>query len=89
MQRVNCLAANIDGRRVNANHVYGLGSTGIADLLAMKGGCGVYLEVKSGRGKPTPAQVAFRDWCALHGNRCVTCRSVEDALEAVKPHWRR
>ena len=84
VQRVNCLAANIDGRHVSANHVYGFGSSGIADLLVMKAGRGVYLEIKTGRGKPTPAQVAFRDWCALHGNRCVTCRTVEDALRAVE-----
>lgn len=83
VRRANCVSTSIDSRYIRANHEPGFGSVGIADLMAVKDGRVVFIEVKLPGATETPAQMRYQKWCELHGNKCVTCRSAEDALKAV------
>lgn len=59
---------------------------GFTDLVVLTGGKLLFLEVKSTRGRLSPAQRAFRDKVPAQGFGWALVRSVEDALDALADH---
>ena len=59
---------------------------GFADLLVLSGGRLLFLELKSVRGRLTPAQLDFRDAVVSQGHAWALVRSPEDALRALDLH---
>ena len=59
---------------------------GFADLMVICGGCVLFLELKSPKGKLSPAQEAFRDAVLAQGFGWVLVRSLDDALGALAYH---
>jgi len=43
----------------------------------------LWLEAKTGTGRPSKAQIAFKEMVERWGDRYVICRSVDDAEEAI------
>jgi hypothetical protein len=70
-----------------ANAVAGL-SPGLFDLMIVEAGGGVYfIEIKTARGRLSPAQEGWREWFVLnHVPHCVA-RGVDDVRVALA-HWR-
>jgi hypothetical protein len=59
---------------------------GIPDLyLPIKAGGhgGLYVEVKTDKGRVSPEQKTWIEWLSEHGYKAVVCRSVDDILAAV------
>ena len=69
-----------DSRWLRAYHVAGFGSAGFPDVLALKDGRAILIEVKTEKGKLTDRQRAFRDFAKRHGIEVNVCRSVADAV---------
>ena len=62
----------------------GLGSyKGISDLIAMKDGTTVYIEVKTKTGRQSEHQKQFERICIEHGCRYILARSVNDVAELL------
>lgn len=62
----------------------GLGSyKGISDLIAMKDGRTVYIEVKTETGRQSEHQKQFERICIEHGCRYILARSVNDVAELL------
>ncbi|AUM72974.1 VRR-NUC domain-containing protein [Paracoccus jeotgali] len=59
---------------------------GFSDLIIVSGGRMLFLEVKSPRGRLSPAQRAFRDAVQAQGLAWALVRSPEDALDALRAH---
>ena len=59
---------------------------GFADLMVLCDGRVLFLELKSPRGKLSPAQVAFRDSVQAQGLSWALVRSLDDALGALADH---
>jgi len=59
---------------------------GFSDLIIITGGRVLFLEVKSPRGRLSPAQGAFRDAVQAQGFAWALVRSPEDALGALRAH---
>ncbi len=59
---------------------------GFSDLIIVSGGRILFLEVKSPRGRLSPAQRAFRDAVQAQGLAWALVRSPEDALDALRAH---
>jgi len=59
---------------------------GFADLMVICGGRVLFLELKSLKGKLSPAQEAFRDALLAQGFGWALVRSLDDALGALADH---
>jgi hypothetical protein len=59
---------------------------GFADLMVMCGGRVLFLELKSLKGRLSPAQEAFRDAVLAQGFGWALVRSLDDALGALADH---
>lgn len=82
--------------RINANSVkrgdlfmrsyivYGVPRGGFPDLLALKDGRAVLLEVKTAKGKLRPSQEAFAAFAGAHGVAVHVVRSAGEALAAIE-----
>lgn len=64
---------------------------GIPDLIVvLRDGPCLFWELKSGKGKLSPAQEIVRDWLVLGGHRWAEIRSVDDAVTELRPWvWER
>lgn len=51
---------------------------GISDLIAVKDGVTVYIEVKTPTGKLRTEQIAFMEQIESHGARYIVARSIDD-----------
>ena len=60
--------------------------TGFADLIVLCEGRVLFLELKSFKGRLSPAQEAFRDAMLAQGFGWALVRSLEDALGALADH---
>jgi len=56
---------------------------GIADLYAIKDGCGIWIEVKTAAGKQSAAQKEFQRQVESHGGIYLLARKIEDVKELV------
>lgn len=73
------------GNRKDQGIAIGMGAhPGFPDLLVMCEGRMLFIEVKSPEGRLSDNQAAFRDWCQAEGHAWALCRSVDDALAAVR-----
>jgi hypothetical protein len=59
---------------------------GFADLIVLCDGCVLFLELKSLKGRLSPAQEAFRDAVLAQGFGWALVRSLDDALGALADH---
>ena len=60
----------------------GLGARkGIADLYAIKGGRGVWVEIKTPRGKQNPHQIGFQQDIEEHGGEYMVVRDVQELID--------
>jgi len=59
---------------------------GVADLMVLSEGRVLFLELKSPKGRLSPAQEAFRDAVLAQGFGCALVRSLDDALGALAAH---
>jgi hypothetical protein len=59
---------------------------GFADLVVLCDGRVLFLELKSRKGQPSPAQQAFRDAVQAQGFGWALVRSLDDALGALADH---
>ena len=59
---------------------------GFADLMVLCAGQILFLELKSLKGRLSPAQVEFRDTVLAQGFGWALVRSVDDALRALADH---
>lgn len=59
---------------------------GFSDLIILSGGQVLFLEVKSPRGRLSPAQRVFRDAVQAQGLAWALVRSPEDTLGALRVH---
>lgn len=57
---------------------------GITDLIAIKGGLTVYIEVKAWKGKLSEDQIRFRDNVVNHGGKHLVARSVDNVVEFIR-----
>jgi Holliday junction resolvase-like predicted endonuclease len=57
---------------------------GISDLVAIKCGHTVWIEVKTPTGKLSDDQLAFKRAVEEHGGRYIVARGVEDLVEVVR-----
>ncbi|MFA5388119.1 MAG: VRR-NUC domain-containing protein [Candidatus Paceibacterota bacterium] len=65
-------------------------SNGFPDLTipyARHGYHGLFIEMKFGRGKPSPEQVSWLDFLAEQGYLAVVCWSAEEAIKAVQEYF--
>uniref|UniRef100_UPI004047E110 VRR-NUC domain-containing protein n=1 Tax=Yoonia sp. TaxID=2212373 RepID=UPI004047E110 len=60
--------------------------SGFADLIVLCAGRVLFLELKSLKGRLSPAQEAFRDAVLAQGFGWTLVRSLDDALEALADH---
>jgi hypothetical protein len=60
--------------------------TGVADFVFTWPNGGGWIELKTGRNKPTPAQLDFQSWCGLTGVRHAVVWSADEGL-AVLTGW--
>ena len=56
------------------------GEPGVSDLVLLRAGRAVFVEVKVGRDKLQPAQIAFRDQVVRQGFEFIEARSLEDVI---------
>jgi Holliday junction resolvase len=54
---------------------------GISDLIAVKDGVTIYVEVKTPTGKLRPEQLKFMEDIENHGARYIVARSIDDVKE--------
>jgi hypothetical protein len=59
---------------------------GVADLMVLCDGRVLFLELKSTKGRLSPAQEAFRDAVRTQGFGWALVRSLDDALGALADH---
>ena len=60
---------------------------GVADIvLVRQGGVMAFLEVKAGKGSPSPAQRDWQDWCAENAVPYAIVRSIGD-VQTVLMDW--
>jgi hypothetical protein len=59
---------------------------GFADLIVLCDGCVLFLELKSLKGRLSPAQEAFRNGVLAQGFGWALVRSLDDALGALADH---
>lgn len=92
------MEASTRGHRLFRNHVgsftdprsgnyiqCGVGGKGGSDLIGItKDGRFIALEVKVGKGKPTPEQVKFVEFVKSMGGKAAVVWSVEEALAALE-----
>lgn len=57
---------------------------GICDMIALRAGHTLLLELKAGRDKLKPKQIQFRDRARRHGYDVVEVRSLEDVIGAIR-----
>lgn len=64
---------------------------GVCDMVALRGGHTLLLELKVGHDRLKPKQIQFRDRARAHGYEVIEVRSLEDVIAAIKglPRWRR
>ena len=55
---------------------------GIADIVLLWLGRVAFIELKTDKGRLSPAQIEFAGWCDLNGFAYYTCRSLSE-IEAV------
>ena len=63
--------------------------SGVADLFwpVPKGEHhGLYIEMKSSKGRQSPKQKAFEDHCSANGYKYIVCYSAEQAIEEIKKY---
>lgn len=53
---------------------------GLSDFTIIKGGIVIFVEVKSDKGRQSPAQKLFEKDIVQHGGYYCVCRSVDDFL---------
>ena len=59
-------------------------TAGIPDIcLVRAGGLVAFIELKAGKGRLSPAQAEFLDWCAEQGIPACVCRSVDDVRDLL------
>src|SRR6056297_2883072 len=59
---------------------------GFADLMVLCDGRVLFLELKSPKGRLSPAQATFRDAVQAQGFGCALVRTLDDALGALADH---
>ena len=59
---------------------------GFADLMVLCDGRGLFMELKSPKGRLSPSQEAFRDAVLAQGHAWALVRSLDDALGALAEH---
>lgn len=65
----------------------GIGAyTGASDLIAIKKGLVLFIEVKTKNGKMSPGQLKFRADIKNHGGHYVLARSYEDVEKYLREH---
>ena len=57
---------------------------GVSDLVAIKAGRVLFIEVKTSTGRLGVHQQAFRDELTRHGGTYIVARSIEDVEQALK-----
>lgn len=75
------------GRYVQFYHIHGADKpgSGLPDILALRGGHCLMLEIKRRTGKPSDVQEQFREYAAQHGVTVAVVRSVEDVMPLIRP----
>ncbi|MDQ2831836.1 MAG: VRR-NUC domain-containing protein [Chloroflexota bacterium] len=73
VQRLNSGAA-----RVESGHLIRMAAAGTPDVLAIKDGRALFVEVKRPGNKPTALQQAMMETLRGYGARCLVATSVED-----------
>lgn len=64
---------------------YGVGGKGGSDLIGLtRDGKFAAIEVKIGRGKPTPEQIKFVEFVRSKGGRAAVVWSVDEAMAALE-----
>jgi hypothetical protein len=58
--------------------------TGVSDVLAIKKGRVLFIEVKQPKGKQTPNQIEFKRQIEEHGGEYYVARSLEDAQVMIE-----
>ncbi len=56
---------------------------GIPDIVAIKNGRTIWLEVKTPKGKVRPSQIKWHEECIKHGGKVHTVRIFPDDLEGI------
>lgn len=59
-------------------------SSGLADILIMKNGKAIFIEVKSGKGKQSESQVEFQKLCEQYEIEYYIINSIESLIELEK-----
>lgn len=58
---------------------------GIADVgLIGQGGWVAFMEIKTNKGRLSPAQIEFRDWCGSNGVPYAVVRGLDEAEETLR-----
>jgi hypothetical protein len=57
--------------------------SGVPDYCFMGNGKSFFIEFKAGKGRQTPAQKAFEEWCRSTGVDYHLCRSSKEGIEVV------
>lgn len=57
---------------------------GISDLIAVKNGITVYIEVKTDKGRLSPDQIRFMDEIKNHGAQYIVARGIDDVRSLEK-----
>ena len=60
------------------------GYAGISDLIAIKDGTVLFIEVKTKNGKMSPGQIKFQVDCCVNGGRYIIARGYEDIKKYIK-----
>ena len=60
---------------------------GVADIILVRqGGYMAFIEIKAGKGSPSPAQRDWQDWCGENGVPYAICRNLSD-VQNVLMDW--
>lgn len=57
---------------------------GITDLIAIKDGLTIYIEVKAWKGQLSADQIKFRDNIVSHGGKHLVAKSVDNVIDFIK-----
>ena len=57
---------------------------GVPDIVIIDKGKHFYIELKAGKGKLSPAQIEFRDYCYEWSIPWELCRSLDEVIETLK-----
>lgn len=64
---------------------------GVADLILLVPSCGYHslcIEMKTAKGRQSPAQKQWQEEASRHGNKYIVCRSIEEFMQQVNEYLR-